>query len=1618
MVVLVLRTIRVTLDYASRIFDQSDGILDKTGPPGGQHGSGPAEQHLHVPSSQEIAMGLSSEALLSVPGLVGQLKKLSIAIKRATADEYSVRAARERDTKNGTDYGTNDELWANRIVEFQFPSCPESLRTILSTGVYFRMMRFRDWKRHYERRQRRAITAVPKPSVEGGAALTEREPSAVVDDEHKGVGVPADVHRGSTGAPDVQESLAASKQSFQSANFEAPKSVSQSTTVSVSVRSTIAGVFMDWPDPPNPARGVRGPSESGQVTVRCPYCLELLDQGEVSSKNKWRKHVKKDLEPYHCFYPECQTLLKIFPKESQWTEHIRAFHLPGSWVCRMVPHTKPVILHTEDDFRRHLEGEHDGMYPKSRINTMVKGSYRPATQANLFNECPMKCPATGSQASYDSITERGPLVSHVANHLLSLALRSLPERSVRSSRVVSDDEDSEEGVNLSLPRAQGTVQDFLESLPPLDPADFSPVAEDARDRLDDRGGFKLAWLHEDYGYVPEVEAHLEGRRRPLDAISQLRDPTMEAFFRLQKGVGNVSLLLQQMEARRRKWRVAIVAASFLSELTLRVSRNETAKGKVADCLRSLAFPQMHNRSHGIDHAVTGTCEWLLRHETYRGWAACDRGLLWIKGKPGSGKSTLLKYALDNGAVPGAGNTALVLSFFFHDRGHKLERAPLGLYRSLLHQLLSQVPDALPDFVDTFKKNREKFGQPGEKWQWHQKQLQHFFELSLPNVLKTRSVWLFVDALNECGERNAVNLVKWFESLLRNPFHVCFTCRHYPILALDGAFGICLENENRNDISAYVQDQLSAFHMRPSTIPALITARAEGVFIWARLVVEQILDLNREGERLGTIEAVIRSTPPALDELYHKLIESMEPYSLNLIQWICFSTRPLTTDELQWAMAVDPDGTHKSLDECQPSEDFITDDKIDKRIKALSHGLAEIVPSSNAQVVQFIHHSVKEYFVDNGLSALDSSSGSTDAAIGMAHHRLSKICIRYLAMEEIGRSVPHGYRSFPFLHYATTSWVAHAKHSDKKNVPQDDLLVCFAWPSNALIDLWVRVYKILNGYSRDCPSGGTSLVHVASRYQVVGLLSVILQGADKIGIWIDIGDEKGRTPLSYAAENGHGAVKLLLATGRVDVESKDKRGRTPLSYAAANGHEAAVKLLLATGRVDVESKDKDSGLIPLSYAAANGHEAVVKLLLASGRVDVDSKDKDSGRTPLSRAAANGHEAIVKLLLASGRVDVDSKDKDSGRTPLSWAAANGHEAIVKLLLATGRVDVDSKDKDSGRTPLSWAAANEHEAIVKLLLATGRVDVDSKDKDSGLTPLSWAAANGHEAIVKLLLATGRVNVDSKDKDSGLMPLLRAAANGHEAVVKVDVESKDERGRTPLSYAAANGHEAVVKLLLATGRVNVDLKDERGQTPLSRAAANGHEAVARLLVQAGADKDAKNSYGRTPLLLVRAGADKDAKDGEGQTPLSRAAANGHEAVARLLVQAGADKDAKDGDGRTPLHRAAANGHEAVARLLVQAGVDKDAKSSSYGWTPLHRAAANGHEVVARLLVQAGADKNVKDSDGRTSLHRAAANGHEAVARLLVQAGADKDAKDGDGRTPLHLAAENGHEAVMRLLE
>jgi ankyrin repeat protein len=335
------------------------------------------------------------------------------------------------------------------------------------------------------------------------------------------------------------------------------------------------------------------------------------------------------------------------------------------------------------------------------------------------------------------------------------------------------------------------------------------------------------------------------------------------------------------------------------------------------------------------------------------------------------------------------------------------------------------------------------------------------------------------------------------------------------------------------------------------------------------------------------------------------------------------------------------------------------------------------------------------------------------------------------------------------------------------------------------------------------------------------------------------DSLGRTVFIWASENRHTSLlSQLLDSDKIDVDSKDDDGRTPLWWAAQNGHDEAILMfLLDTGKVDVDLKDKN-GRTPLWCAAQNGHEAIVKLLVQTGKADMNLKD-EYGRTPLCWAAQNGNEGMVKLLLDTGKADVNLMD-EYGRTPLYLATHNAHEAVVRLLLEMGEFDVNSTNKYERVKLLHWAAQSGHGGLAKLLSDAGKADMNLKD-EYGRTPLCWAAQNGNEGMVKLLLDTCKADVNLKDK-GGLTPLWWATHNEHAAVVqlllkigKVDIESKDENGYTPLWWATRIGNQAIVKLLLDTGKVDVNVKGENGRTPLWWAERNGNKAILKLLLDSG---------------------------------------------------------------------------------------------------------------------------------------------------------------------------------------
>lgn len=211
-----------------------------------------------------------------------------------------------------------------------------------------------------------------------------------------------------------------------------------------------------------------------------------------------------------------------------------------------------------------------------------------------------------------------------------------------------------------------------------------------------------------------------------------------------------------------------------------------------------------------------------------------------------------------------------------------------------------------------------------------------------------------------------------------------------------------------------------------------------------------------------------------------------------------------------------------------------------------------------------------------------------------------------------------------------------------------------------------------------------------------------------------------------------------------------------------------------------------------------------------------------------------------------------------------------------------------------------------------------------------------------------------------------------------------------TPLHKA--DDPEEVLRLLDAGW--SVDCPGWMGATPLHGAAERGLPEVARSLIRRGANVNARRPERADMPLHFAANA----------------------AVASLLIEAGAEVEGLDRWGRTPLHWAAQFGRADVVDLLLRAGARVD-RPASDGATPLHWAAQEGHAGVAQLLLGAGAGVNRQDGDGRTPLHRAAWRGQGEVVEVLLGAGADPGIRSESGQTPWHEAKESGREAVAKRL-
>jgi nucleoside phosphorylase len=822
-----------------------------------------------------------------------------------------------------------------------------------------------------------------------------------------------------------------------------------------------------------------------------------------------------------------------------------------------------------------------------------------------------------------------------------------------------------------------------------------------------------------------------------------------------------------------KWQeyAAATAAAYTKELLSTIPVISGTNGEQRQFFTdALNFAESGFRQMNVRTAHANTCNWLFSNSEYQDWLDSNKisqhhGLLWIKGKPGTGKSTIMKFALDHTKTQMKKET-VVISFFFNIRGNDLERSAIGMYRSLLYQLLEKVPE-LQNILG-------HLGSPPDSSKHHQWNIEILQNLLRGAIVQCRQrrLMCFIDALDECEEDQARDIVTFFEDLgqlsVSAYLRICFSSRHYLQITTKKSQQLVLEwQEGHNqDIANYIYSRLNIGSSKQADEARMeILERASGIFLWVVAVVSK---LNKEYARGLILELHKRfqEIPDRINDLWKDTLirdhrNIVRP--LLCLQWILYAKRPLKQEELYFAIISGEDPralpSHSGVD-------VVTEGMAERFLIDSSKGLAEVTRTKD-QTVHFIHGSVRDFFLkENGLRDLwPGFVNKGNNFPSLSHEQLKKCCYNYMKIatsEHLPANTPLPNAKsaeavklrqliaerFPFIEYAVHNVLYHADIAESGGVSQD------AFIENFPLRDWITLDNLFEGYEIRRHTPEASLLYILAEKDLPNLIRIHLRRVSNIDI-------------------------------------QGERYYFPIFAALANRNENAVRALL-TSDTNLQSNSD----IPHNLYSQSSQD--LSALLGYGREIKPRKD----RTLLSYAAEYGDAPIVQQLLATGQVDPDFKDSNE-RTPLSYAAENGHEAVVKLLLETNRVNPDFRDSN-GRTPLSYAAENGHEAVAKLLLAR---EVDSKVPETG--PLT---DTGHASIM-----ASKLNVDSYlPTEDGYISQMNSAASD----AQVGTYPKSDDARTVYSDAPSLPSFQIEGFIkeLADSLVNKVLPEKAGNTVLGK--------------------------------------------------------------------------------------------------------------------------------------------------------------------------------------------------------
>ncbi|CAG7983829.1 unnamed protein product [Penicillium nalgiovense] len=746
-----------------------------------------------------------------------------------------------------------------------------------------------------------------------------------------------------------------------------------------------------------------------------------------------------------------------------------------------------------------------------------------------------------------------------------------------------------------------------------------------------------------------------------------------------------------------------------------------------------------------------------------------------------GKTVLMSNVVHHLQLNAARKSNEIVSYYFCRVDNEASSSARNILGSLARQILdTQIEQSEYETLLSLQEITEDLSSTTEVVQ---------FLLSHLEAIEGTKYYVILDGLDECDENQVQEVAQAMTELCSNYVGFKVLCAGRPGLEkrfklTAPQYRIIVNAEKvKSDMDRYITKTLDKRCLTlgdqaiVTEIHDTLRAKADGMFLWASLCIEEICAQTCDHDILEALKHLPRS----LAELYDRKLRHVPEgragvQARKMLQYCGVVKRPLTVTEYREALSLSLE--QKSFDHRKAPNDM-------DRIINGSCGLTFV--DEEEDTIHYVHRSVKEcLFVTNGPRIAQFDMASEDRDFGF-------LCMTYLDFSNFKHQLTNvrngsGIPINP-LQFGTSTLPTHTSRTVTGQMARRILSHHRPLQHFSTREVERTAQEILEGGSSsrlelELRKQGFQFLEYARAYWL-NHLADLTPNMDS-NMWLLFcrcieGDDvpacrpweleqqthnkRNDVPgaIQWSLAHGHSALLLYYAMYQSHILSEDVKVEIfrsanihsryrytevlvrlentrnvlnhGLSYAALDGCIRSLALLLQAGAgIDAQVNHRTA----LQVAIEAGHLEVVQALLAA-KADVQVSPEFGGRAALQAAAEAGHLEMVQALLEA-KANANTYPEYGDWKALESAAESGHfEVVQALLVARANVNVSSAECE-GRTALQAAAGRGHLLVVQALVAAN-ADVNASPIEWGRRALQAAAGGGHLDVVQELLA---INAD----------------------------------------------------------------------------------------------------------------------------------------------------------------------------------------------------------------------------------------------------------------------------------